>query len=434
MPGGVRARRTLLVTGTVLTGVVLGAALLPAASFSMPRVGDLDDRKDKVEERIDEAHEELDGSSAELRRATDALVAAQADLSRARSRLAATRGELAAATALDRKMQAELEAAVARLERARRELAAGKEDVAEQEAQLRNLVVASYEQGDPSLVGLAMVLTTQDPADLASTMNANSDVLNVSSTVLDQLEAAKVMLQVKEEEIEAAKQEVALRRKAAAENLQRKTELERQARAHAAEVATRVDARARARSVALKAKDADLMQIAELEKEQDRIQALIRKRAAEAAAAAAQAQAEATAEAGGSVDGGGYLGAPVSGYVTSPFGWRTHPIWGYRSLHDGVDFGAACGTPVRAAAGGTVLETYFQSAWGNRVIIDHGIQKGVGVATISNHLQSFAVSPGQHVERGQVVGYVGSTGWSTGCHLHYTVLQNGAPVDPMLWF
>jgi murein DD-endopeptidase MepM/ murein hydrolase activator NlpD len=131
----------------------------------------------------------------------------------------------------------------------------------------------------------------------------------------------------------------------------------------------------------------------------------------------------------------GFLNYPVSGPVTSPFGWRTHPIYGYRSLHDGIDFGAACGTPIRAAASGRVLERYSQTAWGNRVIIDHGFHHGVGLATITNHMNAPAVvAPGEYVRRGQIVGYVGSTGWSTGCHLHYTVLQNGTPVDPMSWF
>ena len=131
----------------------------------------------------------------------------------------------------------------------------------------------------------------------------------------------------------------------------------------------------------------------------------------------------------------GYLDYPVSGPITSPFGWRRHPIYGYRSLHDGIDFGAACGTPIRAAASGRVLERYSQTAWGNRVIIDHGFQHGVGLATITNHMNAPAVvAPGEYVRRGQIVGYVGSTGWSTGCHLHYTVLQNGSPVNPFNWF
>jgi len=130
----------------------------------------------------------------------------------------------------------------------------------------------------------------------------------------------------------------------------------------------------------------------------------------------------------------GFLNYPVQGPVTSPFGWRIHPIFGYRSLHDGVDFGAACGTPIRAAASGRVLEEYFQTAWGNRIIIDHGFHHGVGLATISNHLSRYAVPTGAYVKRGQIVGYVGTTGWSTGCHLHYTVLQNGVPVNPQRWF
>ncbi|MGN6575253.1 MAG: M23 family metallopeptidase, partial [Nocardioides sp.] len=111
-----------------------------------------------------------------------------------------------------------------------------------------------------------------------------------------------------------------------------------------------------------------------------------------------------------------------------------HPIYGYRSLHDGIDFRAACGSPIYAAAPGKVLDEYFQTAWGNRIIIDHGWVHGVGLATISNHLTSYAVSVGDHVKRGQIIGYAGTTGWSTGCHLHFTVLQNGEAVDPMTWF
>jgi murein DD-endopeptidase MepM/ murein hydrolase activator NlpD len=145
---------------------------------------------------------------------------------------------------------------------------------------------------------------------------------------------------------------------------------------------------------------------------------------------AARAQAVASAPA----HANGFLSYPVNGAVTSPFGWRIHPIYGYRSLHDGVDFGVPCGTPIHAAAAGTVLATYAATAWGNRVVIDHGFHRGVGLATIANHMNAPAVvAPGQHVRRGQVVGYVGTTGWSTGCHLHFTVLQDGVAVDPMSW-
>jgi murein DD-endopeptidase MepM/ murein hydrolase activator NlpD len=112
---------------------------------------------------------------------------------------------------------------------------------------------------------------------------------------------------------------------------------------------------------------------------------------------------------------------------------RFHPVYHRWSLHDGTDWGAACGTPIRAAAAGTVLETYAHSAYGNRVIVDHGYKRGVGLATTYNHLSSYATYPGEHVQRGEVIGYVGSTGYSTGCHLHFMVLENGQTVDPMTW-
>jgi murein DD-endopeptidase MepM/ murein hydrolase activator NlpD len=284
------------------------------------------------------------------------------------------------------------------------------------------MVLSTYEQGDPALMGLSMVLTTQDPAQLAGNMNATSTVVNKESTVLDQLRAAKVLLQVKEAETESAKVDVAKQRKAAADNLRLKQALEEQASQAEQQVSQMVDLRAQAMSNALKAKSSDLASLARLQAERDRIESLIQEQASHGTGYT------------GPVDGNGFLDLPVDGSITSPYGWRIHPIFGYRSLHDGVDIGAGCGTPIRAAAAGKVLAEYYQSAWGNRIIVDHGVHFGVGVATISNHLSGYAVSVGEHVTRGEVIGYVGTTGWSTGCHLHFTVLQNGVATDPMNWF
>ncbi|QIK65635.1 peptidoglycan DD-metalloendopeptidase family protein [Nocardioides sp. HDW12B] len=410
----------LLVTGLLLALVAgLISALLPTAGAA-----DLDDRKAEVQQRLKQADRHLGESSSELAEATRALLRSQAALTAARERLAATQADLTAAEERDAAMQERLEAAEARLVRARAALEQGRQDVAEQEGELRRVVVASYQQGDPELLGLSMVLTTQDPAQLTGQMNTNSTVANVEAAVLDQVEAARVMLAVREEETEQVQVEVEARRTEAAANLVEKTRLEEAARVATAEVADLVGARRSARATAVAAKQADLRELSRLQAERDRIERLILARAA--------ATKRAQARAAGSSDG--FLDLPVSGWMSSDYGWRTHPIWGYRSFHDGVDFGAGCGAPVRAAAPGRVLSTYFQTAYGNRVIIDHGVQRGVGVATISNHLSSFAVSAGERVERGEVVGYVGDTGWSTGCHLHYTVLNNGTAVNPLNWF
>ena len=112
---------------------------------------------------------------------------------------------------------------------------------------------------------------------------------------------------------------------------------------------------------------------------------------------------------------------PASGPVTSPFGWR----WG--RLHEGIDIGAAYGSPIHAAAAGTVIYCGWESGYGNFVVIDHG----GNLATAYGHQSSIAVTCGQRVEQGQTIGYVGSTGHSTGPHLHFEVRVNGNAVDPM---
>jgi murein DD-endopeptidase MepM/ murein hydrolase activator NlpD len=112
---------------------------------------------------------------------------------------------------------------------------------------------------------------------------------------------------------------------------------------------------------------------------------------------------------------------PVSGPVTSPFGWR----WG--RMHEGIDIGASSGTPIHAAASGTVIYCGWMEGYGNLVVVDHGN----GLATAYAHQSAIAVTCGQGVAQGQVVGYVGSTGHSTGPHLHFEVRVNGSAVDPL---
>jgi len=428
--------RTTRVRGAVL---VLSACLLAGTAVApLASADDLKAKKHRVERKVNAVHDDLDESSAQLRRAAAALSSAQTQLDAAQQHLAQTRGELAAAEVLDHEMQAKLAAAIEQLKGARAELRSGRHKVAVQQHTLGQIVVQNYQTGDPSLMGLSMVLTSQDPTELTGQLNSVQNVIDKQSVVLDRLEASRALLVVQEQEVALAKAQVAQKRKAAAANLKRKQELEAQAEAAEASVQSLVQMRADAQQEAAKAKAADLAQLRSLERERDRIAAVLKRRADEArrraAAAAARAGRSAALGDGGPVASNGFLNYPVQGPVTSPFGWRIHPIFGYRSLHDGVDFGAACGTPIRAAASGRVLEEYFQTAWGNRIIIDHGFHHGVGLATISNHLSRYAVPTGAYVKRGQIVGYVGTTGWSTGCHLHYTVLQNGVPVNPQRWF
>ncbi len=113
--------------------------------------------------------------------------------------------------------------------------------------------------------------------------------------------------------------------------------------------------------------------------------------------------------------------------IASGFGYRTDPITGEQAFHAGVDFAASCGTPIRAAGTGQVLSAGPNGGYGNATIINHG----AGLATLYGHQSSIVVSVGQVVEQGQLIGYVGSTGKSTGCHLHFEVRVNGNPVNPL---
>lgn len=418
----------------VVAAVAAGSALLSLAAIPLASADDLKDRRSRVEGDIRDTRQQLDQSSAGLVAATQAVDAAQARLATAEKYLATTQGELAAAEALDKQTQAQLDAAVLALERARSDLSDGRVKLREQEDLLGQIAVQTYQTGDPSLLGLSMVLTSRDPAELTSQLNSVQNLLDRESVTLARLEASRVILAVQKESLAAAKAEVAKQRKAAAENLDRKEDLQAQAKQAEVRISGLVAASTRAREVAERAKAADLKQLRELDQERDRISAMLRARAerarrrAAAAAAAAQDRVARIAPATSRA-----LTYPVDGYVTSPYGMRFHPVYKRWSLHDGMDIGASCGTPIRAAASGTVIAAYYNGAYGNRIIMDHGYQRGVGLGTSYNHMSGYSTYVGQRVQRGDIIGYVGTTGASTGCHLHFMVFENGATVNPMNW-
>ncbi len=118
---------------------------------------------------------------------------------------------------------------------------------------------------------------------------------------------------------------------------------------------------------------------------------------------------------------------PSSGVVTSRFGWRTHPIFGTREFHTGVDIAARGGSPVLAARGGIVLFVGWRVGYGRIIVVGHGD----GLETAYSHLSKATVQMGEQVAEGQVIGLVGSTGWSTGPHLFFEIRRNGVPQNPL---
>lgn len=124
---------------------------------------------------------------------------------------------------------------------------------------------------------------------------------------------------------------------------------------------------------------------------------------------------------------------PTAGGVSSVYGMRLHPILHYYRMHDGDDIGGKCGQPIWAAQSGTVIkaEMGYNGGSGNNVRIDHGDINGTDVQTGYLHMSKYTVSAGDKVNKGDVIGYVGNTGLSTACHLHFSAYKNGSGTDPM---
>lgn len=122
---------------------------------------------------------------------------------------------------------------------------------------------------------------------------------------------------------------------------------------------------------------------------------------------------------------------PIQGRITSPFGWRTHPIFNSKSFHSGVDIGGPNLGAIKASNSGKVIYSGWYGGYGKVVIVEHGIVDGKPITTLYAHMNSIAVSNGQRVSKGQTLGYEGTTGYSTGPHCHFEVRVNGQPNNPL---
>lgn len=442
--------------------LVIGAAVLSLLTYASAQgalAEDLKNKKKKVDSQLSQAHDDFEEYSSDLKlsqklltqsqaklvETQTSLTHAQTSLVAAQNQLAQTQAQREAAEALDRQMQAELETAQAQLDSAQTELDTSTSGVQTQNLELRQLVVAYYQQGDPSLMGLSTVLTTQSPSLLTGQLQGVNTMMDKESGLFDRLRATNVILTVKQRKVRTMKEQVAVKRQQAADNLQMMQALEAEATEQRKQVQSLVDLNQRAvqaaaaaktaaeqaKLAAAKAKSDELARIESLEKEQSELKQLI----------AAQT-ARTNGSYNGPTNGNHWMVWPVIAPITSPFGYRMHPILHRTIFHDGLDLGAKCGTPIKVAQAGKVIGVIRSSVgYGNHVIVDNGVAYGVAVTTTYNHMSAFGlmgadkhtIRPGDVVTQGQVIGYVGTTGLSTGCHLHFSVLENGTQVNPLRW-
>ncbi len=308
------------------------------------------------------------------------------------------------------KTESQLRDVTQELERARLELDRAKLRSQSAELQLeeyRNLVaerlVAIYQQGDTTSV--EAFLSSTSFTDFANRLYLLDQVVSSDGELLDEFEAAYA-------EAEQRRAEVAEKERALAA-LQESIRQERDGAASEKQKKSR-EKRDLARDRAVWERS-----LAELERNSREVTALLRRMER-----TPEGQKRLT------TPWKGRLRRPVSGRITSKFGYRIHPIYKVRKMHTGVDFAASRGTPIHAAAAGVVVHSGRWGGYGNCVIIDHG----GGLATLYAHCSSLAVAVGEKVKQGQVIARVGSTGLATGPHLHFEVRKNGTPVDPMKEF
>ncbi len=426
-------RRLAAVIAALAVGI--GAiSVLPGPSAT---AGELRDKQRTVQQKVKKADHDLDESSARLRQATQALSHARDQLIEARAKLGDVRARLAIARQRDEEMRQELADAEARLAQAQTDVAEGKDALNVQHDNVVDTITSIYEEGDPSLLAFTSILEAQSPADITRRREANASVVDKQDNAYDDLRAAEVLLRVHEDEVKDATAEVAEKRQAAADHLVEMQDLTDEALAAKDQVMGFVSDRKDAEAMAARARQLDRRALRKAKQQEARIDKLIQeaiRKARERARRKAAREARKANHGGPPVETNGLLLHPVNGPITSPFGYRVHPIYHYWGLHDGDDFGAPCGAPLYAVNGGEVLTEYYSSVWGNRLYLNLGLVNGKFITVIYNHLSRYNVGTGATVGRGDVVGYVGTTGWSTGCHLHFTVMENGTPVDPMKYF
>ncbi|HWJ83078.1 MAG TPA: peptidoglycan DD-metalloendopeptidase family protein [Nocardioides sp.] len=380
----------------------------------------LQHRQDLVQGRINHAQHDLDESSKSYSRATARLDSAQTELRQARAALERVRRRLADARATATRLRKELKDAQARLDKAAEALREARDEVAAQREQLRGTVLDQATNGNPMLETVSSYLDSGSVEDIMVTQTASGLVVGRESDVLDALETAEAAVEDHKQEVEAARNEVERKKVAADRTVDRVAGLVAEARDTKDRVDALVVKAVHARRAALNARRHDREALQRLQQREAAIKVKILR-------LSQQQDGNYT----GPADG--LLMPPVNGPVTSPFGWRIHPIYGYWGLHNGTDFGAPCGAPLVASASGTVIDEHYDSVYGNRLYLAIGRINGATITLVYNHMSGYRVSQGAHVGRGDVLGYVGQTGWATGCHLHFIVMRNGTPVDPMTY-
>ncbi|MEV7971679.1 peptidoglycan DD-metalloendopeptidase family protein [Cellulomonas sp. NPDC089187] len=419
---GTRRPRRVPVVCLVLA-LVLGPSMSVAAADTDDRAA-LEEQAQAATERGEQLRSEVEGLSTELAGAVLDLDATAARLPAAQQRSAAARE---AVTGAERRLalvrqrltdatdqRAALDAEVTAAATAQERLRASAASMARQ---------AMQSGGAASLAAVAVAIDARDVAELTDGWQATATAQRAQAQVAEELAAGVAEARNAELRLTAVADRIAT--------------LTAQAEAELASAD-------QARAAAMTAESALTALIAEQTAARDRLTGMRSQAEAELARAesererlrqelAALTPVPSAPTSTTTTSGDVFFANPTAiqpMYVTSSYGMRTHPILGYQRLHAGIDLRTGCGTPLYAPRDATVRWAQWQGSFGNQVMLDYGTVDGATLMSSSNHMTSVAVSAGQQVSQGELIGYAGTTGLSTACHLHFEVYQNGSTIDP----
>ena len=364
-----------------------------------------------IKHKVATASDDLAQASLAVTRAAASLERARTQLPAAQSALAAAEASKVAALKLAQAAAGAESAASAAADAAQQRLDDARARIGVMNDQIGNLVRTVYIQGPYN--ELAAILSATSPSQFADQLEAIRAVSRSQNRTLADLQVAKADLALASVQAEQARARATAAAKTASAALAKAAAASKRAVALKAAVEALVSERAGALGVAAREKAKVKKQYLALRAEQQRLARIDR-------------------------GSGGFTGTP-SGSLIWPIpgasisggvGWRVHPVYGYRSCHTGTDIRGSSGTPILAAADGLVISVTNSGAYGLHTLISHG----GGISTMYAHQSRTAVRVGQVVRQGQVIGYVGSSGWVTGPHLHWEVHVGGVPYDPLGWF
>ncbi|MDN3239004.1 M23 family metallopeptidase [Glycomyces tritici] len=396
------------------------AVLLLAGSASSPAFGVSQSELDQVEREKAEMAAQLENASDEVRQAGQVLAETEAELPGAEHAVAVAQGRVAAAETEAAQAEREADAAREALQAAEAEYQAAREAV-EAAREARASLLAATARGS-ELLTVDAVLASGDPQTAVDGLTYLEFMMDGKNRAVEEVTLARREAANAENAASLAETEAEAAEAAAAEALAAAETRYTEAQAAQAAVQELVGRHEAALAVAEGARDNAQSEYDQLEAESERLADQLRQ------AQADEDDDDSNGSGGGSSGGGGGgFVVPVDGWKSSDYGWRRHPIYGTTRLHGGTDFAAGTGAEIHAADSGKVVYAGWSSGYGQLTCISHG----GGVSTCYAHQSEIWVNDGEYVDRDEGIGAVGSTGDSTGPHLHFEVRVHGDRVNPV---